>query len=169
MKNPGFTIKFLLLTLAQILLWNYFDFTQYLTIVFLPALILCLPIKKSVIFAMLLAFAAGFAVDFFSSGMLGLTSAALVPVALIRRGVITLVCGEEVFARGENITIRRQGLPKMALAILTVTALFLAIYIWADGAGTRPFWFNAVKFAASLAAGTLISLIACNILDSESR
>lgn len=169
MKDPGFAIKFLLLLLAQILLWNYFDFTQFLMIAFLPTLILCLPIRRGAVFAMLLAFAAGFAVDFFSSGMLGLTSAALVPVALIRRSVITLVCGEEVFARGENITIRRQGLPKMALAILMVTALFLFIYIWADGAGTRPFWFNAVKFGASLAAGTLVSLLACNILDSEIR
>lgn len=169
MKDPGFAIKFLLLMLAQILLWNYFDFTQYLMIVFLPTLILCLPIKRGAVFAMLMAFATGFAVDFFSSGMLGLTSAALVPVALIRRGVITLVCGEEVFARGENITIRRQGLPKMALAILMVTALFLLIYIWADGAGTRPLWFNAVKFGASLVAGTLVSLLACNVLDSEIR
>lgn len=169
MKNPGFALKFILLMLTQILLWNYFDFTQFLMIVFLPTLILCLPIRRNAVYAMLLAFGTGFAVDFFSSGMLGLTSAALVPVALIRRGVITLVCGEEVFARGENITIRRQGLPKMALAIMIVTALFLFIYIWADGAGTRPFWFNAVKFGASLLAGTLVSLLACNVLDSETR
>lgn len=169
MKDPRFTFKFLLLALAQILLWNYFDFSQYLMIVFLPTLILCMPIKRGGIFAMIIAFATGFAVDFFSSGMLGLTSAALVPVALVRRDIITLVCGEEVFARGENITIRRQGFPKMALAILMVTALFLFIYIWADGAGTRPFWFNAVKFGASLIVGTFISLLACNILDSESH
>lgn len=169
MKDPRFTFKFLLLALAQILLWNYFDFSQYLMIVFLPTLILCMPIKRGGIFAMIIAFATGFAVDFFSSGMLGLTSAALVPVALVRRGIITLVCGEEVFARGENISIRRQGFPKMTLAILMVTALFLFIYIWADGAGTRPFWFNAVKFGASLITGTFISLLVCNILDSESR
>lgn len=169
MKNPGFTLKFLLLTLAQILLWNYFNFTQFLMVAFLPALILCLPIRRGAVYAMVIAFATGFAADFFSSGMLGLTSAALVPVALARRGIISLVCGEEVFARGENITIRRQGLPKMALAILIETAIFLAIYIWADGAGTRPLWFNLVKFGASLIAGTLVSLFAANILDSEIR
>ena len=169
MRDSGFAFKFILLAVAQVLLWNYFDFTQYLMLVYLPTLILCLPIKRGTIFAMLLAFATGFAVDFFSNGMMGLTSVALVPVALARRGIIQLVCGAEVFSRGENISIKRQGFPKMALAILMVTALFLAIFIWADGAGTRPIWFNLVKFASSLLAGTLVSLFAANILDSDSH
>ena len=169
MKDSGFAIKFLILAVAQVLLWNYFDFTQYLMLVYLPVLIVCLPIRRGTVFAMLVAFVTGFAVDFFSSGMMGLTSMALVPVAFARRGIIQLVCGEEVFARGENISIKRQGLPKMALAILMETAIFLVIYIWADGAGTRPLWFNLVKFASSLLAGTLISLLMSNILDSDSR
>ena len=169
MRNPKFAIRFLLLAVAQVLLWNYCNFTQYLTPVFLPVLILCLPVRRGTVFAMLLAFATGFAVDFLASGMLGLTSLALVPVALTRHGVIRLVCGEEVFARGENISIKRQGLPKMTLAILMETALFLVIYIWADGAGTRPLWFNLVKLASSLLTGVLLSLLAANILDYESR
>ena len=40
------TLKYLLLLLAQIVLWNYFNFTQYLFIAFLPAMILCLPITS---------------------------------------------------------------------------------------------------------------------------
>lgn len=169
MKDLSFGIKYLLLAVAQILLWNYFNFSQYLMLVFLPVMILCLPIHRGSIFAMILAFATGFATDFFSSGMMGLTSLALVPVAFARRWIIQLIFGEEVFARGENITIRRQGLPKMMLATLIATAIFLALYIWADGAGTRPLWFNAVKFAASLVLGTLVSIFIENLLEADNR
>ena len=34
----GFTLKYLLLLVAQILVWNYFNFTQFLTIAILPAM-----------------------------------------------------------------------------------------------------------------------------------
>lgn len=169
MRDSGYAFKLLLLTLAQILLWNYFNFTQYVMLVFLPVLILCLPVRRGTIYAMILAFATGFAVDFFSSGMLGLTSLALVPVGLSRKAIIRLVCGEEVFSRGENISIKRQGFPKMALCILMSTALFLIIYIWADGAGTRPLWFNLVKFAASLLLGTIFSLFIANLIEADSK
>lgn len=169
MKDLSFGIKYLLLMVAQILLWNYFNFSQYITLVFLPVMILCLPIHRDSIFAMILAFATGFATDFFSSGMMGLTSLALVPVAFAKRWIIQLIFGEEVFVRGENITVKRQGLPKMILATMIVTAIFLALYIWADGAGTRPLWFNAVKFAASLVSCTLISIFIENLLEAENR
>ena len=49
-------IKYLLLLVAQILLWNYFNFTQFLTIAILPAMILCIPVKKGAVFGMLAAF-----------------------------------------------------------------------------------------------------------------
>lgn len=169
MREPGFVLKFLLLAIAQMLLWNYFNFSQYVMLVFLPVLILCIPVNKGTIFAMVVAFITGFAVDFFASGMLGLTSLALVPVGLARKGIIRLVCGEEVFSRGENISIKRQGLPKMALCILMSTALFLIVYIWADGAGTRPMWFNLVKFASSLLLGTIVSLFIANLFESNSK
>ena len=169
MREPGFAIKFFLLAIAQVVLWNFFNFTQYVMIAFMPVMILCLPIRRGSIYAMILAFIAGFAVDFFSSGMLGLTSLSLVPVAFARRGVIQLICGEEVFSRAENISIQRQGLPKMTLAIFIVTAIFLAVYIWADGAGTRPLWFNLVKFGASLAASTLVSIFMANLLEPDNR
>ena len=169
MRKPGFTLIFLLLAIAQILLWNFFNFSQYVMLVFLPVMILCLPVRRGTVFAMILAFITGFAVDFFASGMLGLTSLALVPVGLCRKAIIRLVCGEEVFSRGENISIKRQGMPKMTLCILMSTAIFLIVYIWADGAGTRPFWFNLVKFASSLLLGTIVSLFIANLFETDSK
>lgn len=163
----NFTIKYLLLAVAQILLWNYFNFTQFLTIAILPALILCLPVHRSSVYAMGIAFISGIFVDFFAGGLLGLTSLALVPVALLRLPVIQLVFGSELKARGEDISFQKQGTPKMMLATLIVTAVFLLIFIAAESAGTRPLWVDITKFAASLAASTLVSTYITWILCSD--
>ena len=167
MRKPGFTLTYILLMIAQILLCNFCNFSQYLIVVFLPVMILCIPIKHGSVFAMCAAFVTGFAVDFLSSGMLGLTSLALVPVAAARKGIIRLVFGSELFSRGEEISVQRQGLGKSLLAILMVTAVFLVLYIWADGAGTRPMEFNLCKLGFSLAADTLISYFVCALLTSD--
>ena len=48
-----------------------------------------------------------------------------------------------------------------------IAILFLIIYIWADGAGTRPLWFSGARFAASLAGGYILSLFVASILAPE--
>ena len=73
-----------------------------------------------------------------------------------------------VFARKEDFTLRSSGFAQVGLALLLAQALFLAVYIWADGAGMRPMMFNLYRFLASLGAGFLVSLIALNVLASES-
>ena len=161
------TLKYLLLLLAQIVLWNYFNFTQYLFVAFLPAMILCLPVSRSTVYAMVVAFLTGLAADFLVTGQLGLTSFALVPVALLRRPVITLVFGTELFARGEDLSFQRQGWQKFLLALLLLTAVFLLLYLWVDDAGMHPFWFMAVKFAVSLAVSTALSLYVANLMLEE--
>lgn len=164
----SYAIKFTLLLIAQVLMWNFFNFTQFLMIVFLPAMILFMPVRQHPVITMLIAFAAGFAADFFSSGALGLTALALVPVAFLRKPVVMLVFGSELFSRDEDISVQRQGWGKIALALLILTALFLLVYILADGAGTRPLWVDIVKFAASLAASVPVSLLTADILCPES-
>ena len=166
MRLNEFTLKFFLLLIAQILIWNYFNFSQYLTVVFLPAMILVLPIERSTNHAMVLSFICGLFVDFFC-GMMGLTSLALVLAAFIRRPVIRLSLGTEVFSRNENISFHRQSWAKILLAILLLTAAFLVVYIWADGAGTRPTWFNIVRFLLSLLVSTGVSLFVADILCSD--
>ena len=116
---------------------------------------------------MIIAFVLGVAVDFLVSGQLGLTSFALVPVALLRRPVISLVFGSELFARGEDLSVRRQGWQKFLLSLLMLTAVFLLLYLWVEDAGMHPFWFLAVKFAASLVASTAVSLLVANLMLEE--
>lgn len=167
MKQGRFYIAFILLLIGQVCICNFFRFSQYVMLSILPAMIMMIPIRRNSIIALLVAFASSFAVDFFSDGMLGLNIAALLPVALLRFSIIRLVCGEEVFARKEDISIPRQGVWKMSLVIIMALGLFLLIYIFLDGAGTRPFWFNAIRFFASLTAGTFLSLLVTDILEPE--
>ena len=151
-------LKYFLLFLAQAVLWNYFNFSQFIVIAILPAMILCLPISRSTVEAMLIAFVTGVATDFLVTGQLGLTAFALVPVALIRRGVISLVFGSELFARGEDLSFHRQGWQKFLLCTAILTAIYLLVHIWVDSAGMYSLGFCAIKFGISLPVSSALSM-----------
>ena len=151
-------IKFILLFLAQVAVWNYFNFTPYLFVVFLPALILCLPLGYGTVRTMLIAFVAGLAADFLVSGQLGMTSFALVPVALMRQSVVRLAFGSELFARGEDLSFHRQGWQKFLLCTAILTAIYLLVHIWVDSAGMYSLGFCAIKFGISLPVSSALSM-----------
>lgn len=169
MKKPGFTILFLLLMILQVLLMQFFTFSRFVMVSFLPVMILCIPIEKGTIFSMIVAFVTGLAIDFLGDGMLGLTSISLVPVALCRLGIIRLVFGQEVLVRRENVSRRKQGIPKMLLASLLSCSIFILVYVLADAAGTRPFWLNAVKILCSILVSTIVSFFVADLLTSEEK
>lgn len=151
-------IKFILLFLAQVAVWNYINFTPYLFVVFLPALILCLPLGYGTVRTMLIAFVAGLAADFLVSGQLGMTSFALVPVALMRQSVVRLAFGSELFARGEDLSFHRQGWQKFLLCTAILTAIYLLVHIWVDSAGMYSPGFCAIKFGISLPVSSALSM-----------
>ncbi len=169
MGKNRFEITFFLLVIAQVLVCNYFHFSYYVTLSILPLLILCLPLRMNTLWSLLLAAAVGLAVDLLADGVVGLNAAALLPVAFVRKTVISAVFGSGLFARDEDIAIRKHGRPKFALAIVLVQALFLVVYIALDGAWTRPFWFNFLRFAASLLAGEVVSLLLAGLLVPDDR
>jgi hypothetical protein len=164
MKRGQFTLVFLLMLVAQALLNNYFGLARYVLISVLPVLILMLPHRMGTIVAMLVAFASGLAVDFFSTGMLGISSLALVPVALVRGLVLNLVFGEEYSSRDEELSLDRFGLTKMALAILILSAMFFLVYIWADSAGTVGFWPAALRWLLSVIVSTPVCVYVSTLL-----
>ena len=47
--------------------------------------------------------------------------------------------------------------------------LFLGIYIFLDGAGTRPFWFCAARFGVSLIVNMSLAFLTANILTPDDR
>lgn len=140
MRN-SFALTYVLLTVAQMVLSNYFHFTPYMMITILPVMVLCIPTNVGTVKAMLIAFATGLAVDFFAEGTLGINAMSLVPVALLREPVIGMFFGNEPFEQKESVTVRKYGYARVSIAIILTTALFLLIYILADCAGTRPLRF----------------------------
>ena len=72
-------------------------------------------------------------------------------------------------ASGFLVDFLGDGVLEFSTYIIIAQALFLIIYIAADGAGTRPFWFNALRFAISLPAGTLLSLFIADTLTKDYR
>ena len=165
----NFWLTYIILIIAQMILYVYCRFTPYIILSLLPVMILCIPTSIDSLAALLIAFGTGLAVDYFAEGVIGLNAAALVPIALIRRPLIALMFGSEPFERQEGISIRKYGFAKVSLAMIIVIVLFLLIYILLDCAGTRPAWFIFLTLACSTAASYLVSLLIVNQLTYDDR
>lgn len=167
--NQNFGIVYILLVIAQMAISNYFRISPFIYVTVLPVIVLCIPLKINTVLAMVTAFATGLAVDFMAEGVAGLNALALVPVALVRHPILKMVIGAEVLDKNDRLNIRTTGPGKVLLATGLATALFLIIYILADGAGARPAWFNAVRFAASLACDTALALLVVHVMNPDVR
>lgn len=167
--RKSFAFTYILMVIAQMILSNYFHFTPLAMLTILPAIVLLLPTKVDTFWAMVIAFATGLAVDLFAEGTLGINALSLVPVAFLRKTLIGTIFGVEPFEQKENLSIKKYGFARISFAIILVTALFLAIYILADSAGTRPLWFLGTKFGISLLASYLVSIILVNLLSYDDR
>ena len=170
MRGSRFIGLYIALVAGEILIGNYLNLSQFVLLTFLPAMIMCLPQAVDTPWALGIAFLTGLVVDFFSGSVLGPTSVALLPVALLRFPLLRLVFGGEMFDRRENLSVKRHGLPGMLLTMLVANALFLLIFVTLDSAGTRPFWFNLVRFLLSLVVAVLVSLpLMSALLDPENH
>ncbi len=165
----NFWITYVILVIAQMILYIYCRFTPYIILSLLPVMILCLPTSIGSFAAQLIAFGTGLVVDYFAEGVIGINAAALLPGALIRRPLISLMCGSEPFERQEGISIRKYGFARVSLAMLIAIVLFLIIYILLDCAGTRPAWFIFLALACSTAASYVMSLLIVNQLTYDDR
>lgn len=167
--NQHFGILYILLLICQIFMSNYSPVGPYSMLSFLPAMVLCIPLKISTVWCMLIAFGSGLAIDWLSEGLIGINAASLVPVALSRKLIIRVFFGEDLITRGDSFSFNKYGVAKVSAAVVTAITIFLAIYIMLDGAGTRPIWFNLAYFGASLLANWLLCLIVTNILTPDDR
>ena len=167
--GQNFGILYILLVICQVLICNYFQFTPFITLTILPAMVLCMPLSISTIGCMLLAFASGLATDWLSEGIIGLNASALIPVALLRKPFIRIFFGEDLIVRQDSFSFRKNGPAKVIAALLSATGVFLMIYIILDGAGERTPWFNLIRLGSSLLCSILISLIVVNTLAPDDR
>ena len=164
-----FTLTYLVMVVAQMIFTNYFHFSPLCMVTILPMMVLCIPTRINTVWAMVIAFATGLAVDWLAEGTLGINALSLVPVAFARKTLIGMIFGVEPFEQKENLTIKKYGFARVSFAILIVTAVFLTIYILADCAGTRPLWFLGAKAGLSLAASYIVSILIVNLLSYDDR
>ena len=159
-----YIVTYIILLAIQIALGSFLNLSQYIVICFLPVMIMSLPITSSSCRLMLIAFITGFAVDFFTHGAMGLTVAALVPVAFARNALIRLVFGTELLSRKEDISIHKQGPGKILLSILLASVLYFIIFIPLDCAGTRTVGFMTARILLSVALSTAVSYFVAGVL-----
>lgn len=162
-----FRLIFFLLVVVQVILGTFLYLGPYVTVCILPLLILCLPTKYGDVRSLFIAFGVALGVDFFTHGILGLSVTSLLAVAFARRWVVVLVFGSEIYSRGEDLSSSKQGVLKMALGALLCTAIFFAVYVWVDAAGTRSFGFNLIRWASSTLASTLVQVFLTGLLTDQ--
>lgn len=169
MKNQYFGILYFLMVIGQMIICNYFQFTPYVVISMLPAMILCMPLTVRTPLCMIIAFASGLAVDWLAEGLIGINAASLVPVALARKTIIRIFLGEDLIARSDSFTFKKNGFGKISIALFVALSIFFGIYVIIDGAGTLTTTFNLIRFGASVAASLLLSLIVTGVLTPDDR
>lgn len=169
MKNPTFGIAYFLLVIVQMVICNYFQMSPYFVISVLPAMVLCIPLTVSTQMCMILAFVTGLSVDWLAEGLIGINASALIPVAYARTTVIRVFLGEDLISRKETFSFRKNGIGKILTTLLLSYVLFFVVYIFLDGAGTKPFLFNLLRFALSLACSIIPGLIVTGSLTKEER
>ena len=169
MRNPIFGIAYILLVIVQMVICNYFQFSQYFVISILPAMVLCIPLTIPTHICMLIAFATGLSVDWLAEGLIGINASALIPVAYARKTLIRIFLGEDLISRKETFSFRKNGIGKILTALAVTYVLFFAFYIFLDGAGTRTFSFNFLRFILSLLLSLIPGLIVTGSLTKEER
>ena len=167
--GQNFWLLYGLLVICQVALCNYAFLGPYLMLSMLPAMVMCIPLTVGTPLCMFIAFASGLAVDWFSEGLSGINAASLIPVALCRTTFIRIFLGEDIINRKDSFSIRKNGAGKISITVAAALMVFLFIYIFLDGAGTRPFWFCAARFWASLAANLILALVVVGVLTPDDR
>lgn len=167
--NDNFWTIYIMMLICQVLISNYFQLTPYIMLTMLPAMVLCIPLTVNTISCMIIAFFSGLAVDWLSEGLLGLNAASLVPVALMRKGIIRIFLGEDIISRSDSFSFKKNGFIKISVSLISCMVIFLAFYIILDGAGTRTHVFNLIRFASSLICGYILSALVTNVLSPDDR
>ena len=169
MKHPSFSILYFLLVIGQMIICNYFQFTPYVVLSMLPAMVLCMPLTVKAPLCMIIAFVSGLTVDWLAEGLIGINAASLVPVALARKTIIRIFLGEDLIARNDSFTFKKNGFGKISTALFVALSIFFGIYVILDAAGTRPTSFNIIRFAASVTSSLILSLIVTSVLTPDDR
>ncbi len=168
-SNQNFWIYYFLLLIGQIVLCNYFPFSTYVVMSMLPFMVMCIPLTVGTAGCMFITFFSGLAVDWLSEGLIGINAASAVPIALMRKPFIRFFLGEDIISRKDSFSLRKNGTGKISVTMICAAIIFFGMYIFLDGAGTREFTFNLLRFGASVLANYPLALIITDILTPDDR
>ena len=87
----------------------------------------------------------------------------------MRKPLIRFFLGEDIITRSDSFSIRKNGIGKISFILLAANLIFLSIYIYLDGAGTRPTWFILARMGISLVCNYVLALIVTNTLTVDDR
>ena len=162
-------ILFVILLICQIALCNFAHLGPYIMPSILAAMIMCVPLTIGTAGCMFIAFLCGLSVDWLSEGLIGINAASLVPVALARKTLIRVILGEDMINRMDSFSVKKNGMGKILTLMIAAGIIFFAIYVILDGAGTRPFWFCAIKFGVSLVCNWGLGILVIKALTIDDR
>lgn len=167
--TQNFGLIYFLLVIGQMMICNFSHLGPYIYLSILPAMVMCIPTTVGTVSCMFIAFATGISVDWLADGMMGLNTASLLPVALLRRSIIRSFLGEDIITRKDSFSIHKNGIVKIIFLSGVSYIVFLALYVFLDGAGERSFGFCIGRFFASLPCNLIISILAIHVLTPDER
>lgn len=85
------------LMLLQTLCNNYLDLSVYIKILIFPIFILNFPLGYNRILLLIIAFVSGLLTDLMSNDIMGLYTASILPVALLRSGILSITASKRDF------------------------------------------------------------------------
>lgn len=90
-------LNYVFLLIVQTICNNYLDLSVYLKILVFPAFILNFPLNAGKPVLLLVSFVSGLTVDLLSNDVMGLFTAALLPLALARDGILSMTASKKSF------------------------------------------------------------------------
>lgn len=164
MRQGNYFIILTVLCFAQALISNYFPISQYIALSLLPVLVMSLPPRYGTVPSLLLAFVGGFIADFVGTGTLGLSCAALLVVALLRRPIVSIVSEDDYLIYPSDTPFAHQSTSETLLVCVLSCFVYFVVYVPIDDAGTRSFGFVLLQILLSGTASSLLCFLLAQFL-----
>lgn len=170
MKNKwSYMITVLLLLIAQAAVDNFINLSIYTDLALFLFIILMLPYRISTITAMIISFCLGLCVDFLGNIIIGMTSAALVVTALLRRSVISLSINQDILEKNSSPSLESLGIRRFISYSLPLILVYDLSFILVDCSGFAPFWHNMLRLCISVAVNTLVAVFLFIVCSDRKR
>ena len=160
-------IRFLLLLLAQILIFSNVNFSSFINPYVFPLFILLLPFETPRWLLMLLGFFSGLALDVFL-GSMGMHAAAGLLIGYLRPFLISIITpkGTE-FEISPNVY--SQGLAWFIIYLGVATSIYLGFYFLLEAATFLNLFFLVIKISLSVIMSVAFMLIFLYLFSSRKK